>query len=459
MEQAGSTEGIRVMLGDPKKAILTFAIPLAVALLVQQSNNIVDSIWVSGLGAAPMAALGVVYPIYAVMLGIGNGLGIGASAAISRKIGAGKKDEAEGVLGQSLFLVAVVSVVLMSILLITAEPLLSLIGAGNTMEDSLAYAYPLYIATLPILMSGLMSGLLRGEGAAKRSMYIQIMAAITNLILDPILIYGLDMGVAGAAWATVISFVVSVVAALYWYCVKRDLFLKMRLNCMKFDKNRMKDILSVGLPEAIELSAMNLFNIIFNFCVIAVGTTDAVAIYAVAWRIAYVLMIPAQALGGAIVSACSAEYGMRRFDMINTAYRYSAKSAVIWLLVASVVLALCAGIVASAFTYSSDMQHMHEDMTSLIRYFAIFLPFMSMIFVGSSMLQALNHAGVAMMSTIIRNVLLTVGFVLMAYTVGTLPSLWAVLTLGEIFGGILMWYLAKVVLEDSFLKNRMAVRG
>ena len=92
-----SGEGVGVLLGDQRKGIITMCIPIAVALLVQQLNNIVDSLWVSDLGGDSMAALGVVYPLYCVLIGIGNGLGIGVASAIARNIGKKDKVNADGV--------------------------------------------------------------------------------------------------------------------------------------------------------------------------------------------------------------------------------------------------------------------------------------------------------------------------------------------------------------------------
>ena len=436
------------MLGDPKKAIIAFSIPIAVALFAQQSNNIVDSIWVTSLGAEAMAALGLVFPIYAVIIGIGSGIGIGTSAAIARKIGMGQKDDASAIAVQALLLCLIVSVVATPLLVLTAEPVLMMIGAGPTIEASMDYAIPLYLSTVLILVSSVMSGILRGEGAVRRSMYIQVVAAIINVILDPILIYTLDMGVAGAAWATVISFAVSIVIGLYWYLSKKDMFLELKSKYLRFNRVYQREILSVGFPQSVELSVMNLFNITFNFCIIMVGTTDAMAIYTVAWRIVYLLMIPAQAMGGAIVSACSAEFGMKRYDMIKSAYNFSVKVSILLLVILSLVMVLLADPISSVFTHSPDMQYLHDDMVTLLYIFAIFVPFMSLVFIGSSLLQALNRSKVALASTIIRNVVLTVVFVFAAFVIGTLTSLWWAMTLSEIFGGLLMGYWAYVVLRD-----------
>ncbi|MDR0309356.1 MAG: MATE family efflux transporter [Candidatus Methanoplasma sp.] len=452
MEQT-ATKGVEIMLGDPKKAIAAFSIPIAVALLAQQSNNLVDSFWVTNLGADAMAALGLVFPIYAVIVGIGAGLGIGTSAAIARKIGMGRTEDANGIAVQSLILCLIIAAVATPLLILTAEPLLMLIGAGPTINTSTEYAVPLYLATAFILLSGVMSGILRGEGAIRKSMYIQVLGAIANLILDPIFIYTLDMGVAGAAWASVVAFALSIIAGLYWYLVKKNMFIKFKRENIRFNRTHQKEILSVGLPQSFEFSVMNIFNVTFNFCIIAVGTTDAMAIYTVAWRIVYLIMIPAQAMGGAIVSACSAEFGMKRYDMIRKAYRYSVKMSILLLAAFSLIMVLLAHPIASVFTQSPDMQHMHDEMVVLLYIFSIFIPIMSLVFVGSSLLQAVNRSRVALASSFIRNLVLAIMFVLATYTVGTLTSLWWSMTFTEIFGGLLMGYWAYVVLKDAAKKD------
>ena len=458
MAESTVSRNVQVMLGDPKKALVAFTIPIAVALFAQQSNNIVDSMWVTYLGGNAMAALGLVFPIYAVLIGIGNGLGIGTSAAIARNIGMGEHGRASRIATQSLTLGIIVAVIATPILLLTAEPVLLMIGAGPTIEASMDYAIPLYLSTVLILLSGIMSGILRGEGAVRKSMYIQVLGALVNLVLDPIFIYAMDWGVAGAAWASVFAFGSSIALGLYWYCVKKNMFLKIERRHLRFDKASQKEILSVGFPQSVELSVMNLFNITYNFCIIMVGTTDAMAIYTVAWRLVYLLMIPAQAMGGAIVSACSAEFGMKRYDMINKAYRYAVKTSVIWLTVLSLIMVLSADMIASMFTHSPDMQHMHDDMVILLYIFAIFVPFMSLVFVGSSLLQALSRSKIALISTVIRNSVLTVAFVAAAFLIGTLASLWWMMTLAEIFGGLLMGYWAYIVLKDVAKKDGRDLR-
>jgi len=443
-----ATKGINVLLGDPRKAIVAFSIPIAVALLAQQSNSLVDSFWVTGLGGNAMAALGLVSPIYSILVGIGTGLGIGASAAIARSIGSGRSEEAGGIAAQSLILCAAVAVVATPLLLLTARPVLMFIGAGPTIDASMDFAIPLYISSILIFMSGVMSGIMRGEGAVRRSMYIQVIGAIANLILDPIFIYNLDMGVAGAAWATTAAFGISIIIGLYWYLVKKDMFIKFRRKDLRVNIRYQREVLSVGLPQTAEFTVMSLFNVTFNFCIIMVGGTSAMAIYTVAWRLMYILLIPAQAMGGAIVSACSAEFGMKRYDMIRQAYMYSVKISVLLLSALSVATCLLAGLIASVFTQAPDMQYLHGDMVVMLYIFASFIPIMSLIFIGSSLLQALKRSKISLLSTFIRNSMLAVTFLIAAYVFGTLTSLWWAMFVTEVFGGALMGYWAYVVLKD-----------
>ena len=444
---AEETAGTRTLLGNQRKGVVALAIPIGVAVLFQQLNNIVDSVWVSALGGDALAALGLVYPIYSILIGIGNGLGIGVSASIARSIGRGSRADANGSAGQGLFIAVVVSIVLTPMLLLTAVPLLEIMGAGSMIGDCLDYAYPIYISAFFIVLSGIMSGMLRGEGAAKRSMAIQVVGAIVNIVLDPILIYGLDMGVAGAAWATVAAFAVSCAMAAYWYLYDKEMYVRISRKDLRYDRRLSRDVLSVGAPEALELSVMYFFNIYLNLMVIRCGGTDAVGIYSTGWRVAYIILVVAQAMGGALVAVCSAEYGMKRFDMIEDAFKYTVVSSILWSIGLSVVMALLAEPMADIFTHSEGMAYLHDDTVLMFRLFSLCLPVMTMVYTGSSLLQALNRAMGGTINSTARNIMLCVAFYSAAMTFGTVSSLFWVMCICEIVGGIMMGLHAYIVLR------------
>ncbi len=443
------TAGTRTLLGDQRKGVVALAIPIGVALFFQQLNSIVDSLWVAGLGASAMSALGIVYPIYTILIGIGNGLGIGVGAAIARNIGQKNHADANRSAAQGIVITAVVSLILTPILLITAEQTMVLMGAGDTVQECLAYAHPIYLMMFFIVLSGVMSGMLRGEGAARRSMVIQVVGAVVNMILNPILIYGLGMGVAGSAWATVIAFIVSCSIASFWYLRGREMYISIRRPCYRPDMRIWKGIMSVGGPEALELSIMYLFNIFLNFMVIECGGTDMVGLYSTGWRVANFILIIAQSMGGAMVAVCAAEYGMKRFDMIWDAFRFSVRSSIIWTIVLSAVLVLGAGVLASVFTVSDDLAYLHDETTRMFYFFALFLPAMSLVYTGSSLMQSINKATGGMVNSLARNIIMSLAFLVATVTFGTLTSLWWAMALSEILGGVMMGVHAFIVLRRT----------
>lgn len=443
------TAGTRTLLGDQRKGVIALAIPIGIALFFQQLNNIVDSLWVSGLGGAAMGALGIIYPIYTILTGIGNGLGIGVGAAIARNVGMRNHADANRSAAQGIVITVIVALVLTPFLLITAEPSMGLMGAGDTVDECMAYALPIYSCCFFVILSGVMSGMLRGEGAAKRSMVIQVTGALVNIVLDPVLIYGLDMGVAGAAWATVAAFVVSCAIAAYWYLSDNGMYISMRRPDFRPDGRIMRGIMSVGGPEALELSIMYFFNILLNYLVIEVGGTDMVGLYSTGWRIANFIVIIAQAMGGALVAVCAAEYGMKRFDMIRDAFRFTVVSSILWTIGFSVLLALGSGLLAGVFTHSEDLQYLHGETATMFLFFALFMPVMSMVYTGSALLQAINRASGAMVNSLARNIILVGTFYVATICVGTLTSLWWAMALSEIVGGVMMGVHAYVVLRRT----------
>lgn len=441
-------DGVDVLLGNQRKGVVVLAIPLCLAFLIQQANSFIDTLWVSGLGSKELAAIGIVAPIYTALVGAGTGLGIGISSAISRSIGRGDRAHCDRVAGQGIILTVVTSIILTVFLITTAEPVLLMFGARDTINECLSYAYPLYICTLFLILSGVLSGMLRGEGAAKRSMYVQVLCAVLNMILDPIMIYGLGMGITGAAWATSISFMISIIPGIYWYLVRRNTFVSLKKGDFVRDRSTMKEIMSVGFPEMLELSIMNVFTLFLNFFIVIVGGTDAVAVYGVCMRVFMLLMTPAQAIGGALVSICSAEYGMRRFDMINDAFRFSIHLSLIITTILTIILCILNGLFTGMITGSSGMPYMYDSMYKLVAICAVSMIPFALVYVGSGLLQSLNKAGHAMVNTLFRNMFLVLCFAVGTYVIGTLDAVWYANIVAEIVGGSMMFIHARYMFKQ-----------
>ncbi len=191
------TKDLELMLSDTKTAILTMSGPLFVAYLVTQLQLFVDSFWCSGLGPDAMSGITLSAPIYWLIIDVGIGIGVGASTAIARSLGANDEKRANSLASQSLMLSVLLSIASSALFLIFLEPLLILMGGKDVIGYSMDYSLPIVIMSFPFILSGILTGLLRAEGAAKKSMALSMVAAVLNIILCPVMIYGLGL----ASWA------------------------------------------------------------------------------------------------------------------------------------------------------------------------------------------------------------------------------------------------------------------
>ncbi|MDK2929183.1 MAG: hypothetical protein PWP73_779, partial [Methanococcus sp.] len=221
-----TTKGVQNLLGDPKKAIVKISLPMVIAMSFQSLYNVIDAIWVAGLGSDALAAIGLFFPFMFAIMAISNGVGIGGSSAISRRIGQNNKDAADNIAVHSIVLGIIIGILLIGVIPFLGA-IFSLIGAsGNTVTMAVEYSTILFGGAVAMLFTNIANAILRGEGDTKRAMYAIILGSVLNIVLDPIFIYVLNMGVAGAAWATLLSMTITGILFVYWLLVKKDTFLK-----------------------------------------------------------------------------------------------------------------------------------------------------------------------------------------------------------------------------------------
>ena len=199
------------------RLILKFAVPSVIALLVNSLYNIVDQIFIGwGVGYLGNGATNVVFPITIVALALAMMIGNGGAAYLSLKLGEGEVKAAQKGVGNAVTLVTIVSIVLTVIFLVFIDPILTVFGATDALRDyALNYGFIIGIGLPFMMISAAINSMIRADGSPKYAMFSMVIGAILNVILDPVLIFVFDMGVQGAAIATIIgqiaSFVVSVV--------------------------------------------------------------------------------------------------------------------------------------------------------------------------------------------------------------------------------------------------------
>lgn len=204
---------------------MALGVPIMIGMLINALYNLVDAYFVGGLGESPMGAISIVFPLGQVVVGLGLMFGNGAASYLSRLLGKGDKSTANKVASTALYGSVFVGAILIVLAIIFLEPILSLLGATDTiMPYALTYARIYVISCIFNVFNVTMNNIVASEGAAKTTMCALLLGAVINMVLDPIFIYTLNMGVAGAAIATAISQIVSTIVYLFYVLRKKSAF-------------------------------------------------------------------------------------------------------------------------------------------------------------------------------------------------------------------------------------------
>ncbi|MFV9676133.1 MAG: MATE family efflux transporter [Methanosarcinales archaeon] len=401
------TVGVETLLGDPKKAVIKLALPMIAAMSMQTIYNLVDAVWVSGLGADALAAIGFVFPFFFLVIGLSNGLGIGAGSAISRRIGAQDKRGADNVAVHALIMMLLLTVLFTIPFYAFTDELFVLIGAGNTADMAIAYARIIFAGSIFIFFTNIANAILRGEGDARRAMYAMTLGAGLNIILDPIFIYSFGLGVAGAAWATIVSLAITSIIMLNWLLFKKDTYVSFKFDDFKFDKDIVKDIFRVGLPAAVMQLSMSLTLLIMNLIIVQVDSTDGVAVFSTGWRVVTIAILPLMGVATAVVSVTGAAFGARSFDKVNFVHLYATKLGLIIESVIGVATFILAPQIAAIFTQAEGMTHIASELTFFLRIISLFYPSVSFGMLSSSLFQGTGKGMYALIVTVLRTLILT----------------------------------------------------
>ncbi len=401
------TQGVKTLLGDPKKAMIRLSLPMIAAMSVQTLYNLVDSIWVSGLGSESLAAIGFVFPFFFMVMALAGGLGVGAGSAISRRIGARDKPGADNVAAHSILLMFILVILTTLPLLLFAEKIFTLIGAAKAVAPAVAYGRIIFGGSILIFFNNLANSILRSEGDAKRAMRAMVIGAGLNIVLDPLMIYGLKMGISGAAWATLISLAVSCLILLNWLIWKKITYVSFRFRGFRFSKNILRDILGVGLPASLSHLSMSITMLIVTAIIVRVGSTDGVAVYTAGWRIVSFATLPLVGIATAVVSVSGAAFGARAYDKVDISHVFAVKMGLIIEGAVALLVMLGAPLFAALFTHSAGTSHLGPDLVRFLRITAFFYPTVALGMFSSAMFQGVGKGINALMVTFLRTVLLT----------------------------------------------------
>lgn len=304
--------------------IFSLALPTALAQLVNMLYNIVDRIYVGhipGTGSLALAGLGVTYPIIVLITAFSNLVGMGGAPRASVAMGRGDYKTAEKILGNCITILVVLSVVLSVVFTIYGEPVLLAFGASeNTLPYAMAYLRIYLLGTIFVQFTLGMTPFITNQGFAKTSMATTCIGAISNIILDPIFIYGFNMGVVGAAVATILSQALSMIWVLCFFLGKRSV-LRIRKENLIPDKAILVLVLSLGVSPFLMTATECLIQLSFNTGAATYGGDSAVAIMSILFSVSQIASLPVQGFCQGAQPLIGYNFGAQKLERVRKTFQ------------------------------------------------------------------------------------------------------------------------------------------
>ena len=358
------------------KLLLKLALPTVTAQIINMLYNIVDRIYIGhipDIGDMALTGVGVCMPLIMIVTAFAAFAGYGGAPRASIYMGQGDHESAEKTLGNCFVVQCVISVALTAVLLIWNRDFLLAFGASeNTIEYGVEYMNVYALGTIFVQMTLGMNAFITAQGFAKTGMLSVLIGAVANIVLDPIFIFGFHMGVAGAAWATIISQAMSCAWVLLFLCGKKT-HLRLLVKNFGLAPRIVLPALALGLSSFIMQASESVISVCFNSSLLRYGGDIAVGAMTILTSVMQFAMLPLQGLGQGAQPIISYNYGARNPSRVKEAFKLLLKASLVY----STLLWACVMLFPRAFAglFTSSPELLDFTQSALRIYMACLLLF------------------------------------------------------------------------------------
>lgn len=394
--------------GSIYRHIMSLAIPMTIAQMVQVLYNIVDRIYIGHLEAGSSLALtglGLTFPIITIISAFTNLFGMGGAPLCSIARGKNDMERAETIMGNTFFLLLVSSFILMLASYVFMKPLLYMFGASDTTHPYAKEYLKIYLLGTPFVMLGTgMNGFINSQGFGKIGMMTILLGAIVNIILDPIFIFYLKLGISGAAIATILSQLLSAIWVMKFLLGEKTI-LKLTKKNMMLEGELIKSITGLGLAGFVMSATNGAVQIACNATLKGHGGDIYVGIMTVLSSIRDVIILPIHGVTTGAQPVLGYNYGAKKYDRIKKGIIFVTVVTVIYMLLAWIIVFLYPGSFIKVF--SSDMELIVKGIPAMnIYYFGFFM--MAFQVAGQSIFVALGQSKQAVFFSLFRKIIVVV---------------------------------------------------
>ena len=422
---------------------MQYALPAIVAMVAASLYNMVDSIFIGqGVGALAIAGLAITFPFMNLSAAFGAAIGVGSCTFISMKLGQRDYAIANKILGNCMMLNIVVGLCFGGICLLFLDPILSFFGASdNTLPYARDYMQIILCGNVFTHLYFGLNAVLRSASKPRHAMYATIFTVVVNTILDPIFIYGLDLGIRGAAFATVLSQFLALSWQWRLFSNKNEL-LHFDYSLFRLDKPIVKNIIGIGISP-FAMNACSCIVVIFvNTCLMKHGGDLAVGAYGIANRIGFVFVIVAMGVNQGMQPIAGYNYGAQNYDRLRKVVKLAISCATVVCTVGFLVAMFAAHPCARLFTKDESLINLAS---TAIRMMMMMFPIVGFQIVVTSFFQSIGKAKVSMFLSLSRQLLFLVPALAIFSEIWGLWGIWSAMP----FSDALATVVAAVMMKKS----------
>ena len=416
-----------------KKLLISMALPMMISMLVQALYNVVDSIFVARIEEDALTAVTLAFPLQNLMIAVGGGIGVGVNALLSRSLGEKRFDQANDAANTGLFLTFLHYILFLLIAIFAARPFIrSQTADPRIMEYGVTYLTIVCGASLGLFYQMMFERLLQSTGLTVYSMISQGTGAIINIIMDPIMIFGLfgfpRLGVAGAAWATVLGQCVAAILGLVLN-VKRNREITISLKeILHPNFANIRNIYAIGIPSCLMMAIGSFMSYMMNRILITFSTT-ATAVFGAYFKLQSFFFMPVFGMNNAVTPIVAYNYGARNRDRVLGTVKFALKLAVCIMLCGTLAFELIPQVLLGFFNASGDMLSIGVP---ALRIIGVHFPIAACCIILGSTFQAFGKGVYSLITSVFRQILVLIPVAWLLAKLGNVMYVWFSFPIAEL---------------------------
>ncbi|WP_308576047.1 MATE family efflux transporter [uncultured Fusobacterium sp.] len=425
------------------KLLIQFSLPAIIGMLVNALYSIVDRIYIGNIkdvGHFAIAGVGLTFPVTIFVFAFAVLIGLGGATNISLNLGKKQKDEAEHYLGNAICFGTIISTIIGILVLIFMEGLVDKLGGSeNTSKYTIEYLRIVAIGFPATIVGYVANAGIRSDGNPKMSMVTLLIGAIINIVLDPIFIFGMDMGVSGAAWATIISQYISAAWTIYYFRSKFS-GLKLYMKDLPLKWERIKNIMAMGsAPFALQLGS-SLVNYTFNHTLKIYGGDNSIGAMAIIQAIVIFLAMPIFGINQGLQPILGYNYGAKLYARVREALRKAILGASIICIFDFIVIQFLSKYFIFIFTREKALL----DIASFgLRINTIMFPIIGFQIISSVYFQAVGKPKLSLFISLSRQIIILIPCIIVMSRLFGLTGIWFAAPTSDFISTVITFILIK----------------